>query len=514
MTNRIRCPDDESQDCVLWLIHGVIESELNSPARENCSESKLVAELRSEESQAKLPEDQIERSRDPVPSLKAALSCRSAPETQLIFKAIQWVGLAFRPLAVDELLHALNTSTNVSPHDQDLEAHPATVRSGEQLMELCFGLLEIDDAEIVGFTNAKLRTLVLSPDFPGASSMDGGSGHEMLAIVCIKHLQCIDRQTLLKPWVSTTPWLLNGRHECPLRGYATNFWNEHSRMAQSSCRYLTGTLHQAILGAISKDDKSDPFHMPTTRGRTNVGLWLCSFYGFKPLVKTYLEMGADPNSRTFWPETPLHAAVANSDFETVLLLLDRGGNPYLPNEMGFTSIDLAYSSRNRQMAYLLNHHTEDRECSMRLDATPAKHGLCGHFHSSQAVPQGGLPKPATLHLENANKNRAYSPKPPPAFIWYGKTQTDCNGTQQHRGHGTSGANEHVSSKRGHWQNGESKEVREASVADTQRLESLVSLQANFTQPCCNRLQSPERCESTQHEEWIVVERDDVKMEMT
>ena len=347
-------------------------SSILPPPQNGCSESKLVAELRSEEFQVKLPELQFERSRDPVPGLKAALSCRSAPETQLIFKAIQWVGLALRPLAVDELLHALNTSTDVSPHGQDLEVPPATVRSREQLMELCFGLLEINDAELVGFANANLRTLVSSPDFPGISPMNGSSGHEMLATVCIRHLQCLDRQTLLKPWISTTHRLLNGRHKCPLRGYATNFWDAHSRMAQSHCTYLTATLHQAILGTISKDDKSDPFHMPTTRGRTNVGL---CFDDFESLAKIYLKMGADPNSRTFWPETPLHAAVVNSDFETVLLFLDRGGNPHSPNETRLTSIDLACSSGNEQMAHLLNHRAEDRESSRQGMMKIHRHAL-------------------------------------------------------------------------------------------------------------------------------------------
>jgi hypothetical protein len=446
--------------------------------------------------------------------LKAALSCRSVPETQLIFKAIQWVGLAFRPLAVDELLHALNTSTDASSHHRDLCPANILIQSGEQLMDLCRGLLEVNDGELVHFTNANLRTLVLSQDFPGTSTLDGGSGHEMLAIVCIKHLQCLDRQTLLKPWISTTRWLLNGRQECPLRGYATNFWDRHSRMAQSNCVYLTGTLHQAILGTISKDDKGDPFHMPTTRGRTNVALWLCSFYGFKPLVKTYLEMGADPNSRTFWPETPLHAAVANSDYETVLLLLGRGGNPYSPNEMGFTSIDLACSSGNEQMAHLLNRHAEDRESSMWPDATPAKHDLCGHFHSSQGVPQDRLLDRATLYPEHANENRVCGQKPTPEFVWDGKTQADCDGTQQHMGHGNSDVNEEVGSKRGYWPNRESREASEALAANMQRLESLVFPQANFTQSCCNRLQSSERCESTQHEEWIVVERDSVETEMS
>ena len=446
--------------------------------------------------------------------MKAALSCRSVPEAQLIFKAIQWVGLAFRPLAVDELLHALNTNTDASSHHRGLCPANILIQSGEQLMDLCRGLLEVNDGELVHFTNANLRTLVLSQGFPGTTSLNRGSGHEMLAIVCIKHLQCLDRQTLLKPWISTTHWLLNGRHECPLRGYATNFWDEHSRIAQSNCVYLPGALYHAIRGAISSDDKSHPFHILTLRDRTNVGLWLCSFYGFKPLVKAYLQMGADPNSRTFWPETPLHAAVANSDYETVLLLLEEGGNPYSPNEMGFTSIDLACSSGNEQMAHLLNHHAEDRGSSMRPDATPAKHGLCGHFHSSQGVPQGGLPDQATLYLEHANENRACGQRPTPEFIWNGKTQTDCDGTQQHMGHGNFGVNEEASSKGGHWPNGESREVMETLAANTQRLGSLVFPQANFTQSRCNRLQSSERCESTQHEEWIVVEGDDVETEMS
>jgi Ankyrin repeats (3 copies) len=601
-------------------------SSILLPPQNGCSESKLVAELRSEEFQVKLPELQFERSRDPVPSLKAALSCRSAPETQLIFKAIQWVGLALRPLAVDELLHALNTSTDVSPHGQDLEVRSATVRSREQLMELCFGLLEINDAELVGFANANLRTLVSSPDFPGISPMNGSSGHEMLAIVCIKHLQCLDRQTLLKPWISTTHWLLNGRHECPLRGYATNFWDEHSRMAQSNCTYLTATLHQAILGAISKDDKSDPFHMPTTRGRTNVGLWLCCFYGFKPLVKTYLEMGADPNSRTFWPGTPLHAAVANSDFETVLLLLDRGGDPHSPNETGFTSIDLASSSGNEQMARLLDHRAELRESSTRPDATLAKHRLCDHFLSSQSVPQGNFPSGFYMDSANADGpseapncqdmgtssygpllpcnqthkyhgplfhsdppssaslpvrrpastvvpwNPSYYSPPPPCnqahkyhgsllhndpssplcpitnLVFYpgiGPTDTcavaantrvtgsevvieDTSRSPILNHHptsstqllplpatdGNSDVNEELGSKGGHRPNGESRVVREALATNTQRLESLAFPQANFTRSCCNRLQSSEQCEPSHCEEWVVVEREDVEMEMS
>jgi hypothetical protein len=182
--------------------------------------------------------------------------------------------------------------------------------------------------------------------------------------------------------------------------------------------------------------------------------------------------------------------------------------------MGFTSIDLARCSGNEQMARLLNHRAEDRESSTRPDATLAKRRLCGHLQCSQCIPQGGLPDPAMLYLEHANENCACGQNPTPEFIRHGKTQTDCDGTQQHIGHGNSEVNEEVSSKRGHWPNGESREVREALAANTQRLESLVFQQANFTWSCCNYLQSSERCEPPHYEEWIVVERDEVETEMS
>jgi hypothetical protein len=209
----------------------------------------------------------------------------------------------------------------------------------------------------------------------------------------------------------------------------------------------------------------------------------------------------------------LHAAVANSDIETVLLLLDRGGNPYSPNEMGFTAIDLACSSGNEKMARLLKHRAEDRESSTWPDATLAKRRLSGHFHS-QGVPQGELPDPAKFYLEYDPENCAFGQKFIPEFIRDVKTQMDCHGTQQPTSHGNSEVNEEVSSKWGHWPNGESGEVREALAANTQRLESLAFPQANFTTSCSNCLQSSERCGSPQHEEWIVVERDEVETEMS
>lgn len=410
--------------------------------------------------------------KDPIPGLDGVLRYRTGAETQVILKAIQWVGFAFRPLAVEELLHAINTSADVSPAHQDVEACPADIRTGEQLMDLCAGLLEVNNARLVDFTNADLRTLVLSQNFSGAGLLDGIAGHEMLAMVCVKHSRCLDRQTPLKPWISTTRWLLDIRHECPLRGYATNFWDAHSRLAQATCRYLPTMLHQVILGALSKEDKGDPFYMPTTRGRTNVGLWLCSFYGFKPLVKTYLEMGADPNAWTFWPRTPLHVAAARSDFETVKLLLDRGGNPDIRDKNGFTSLDIAYATGDDQMARLLNRHAGHIEGSATADAELGRSCLCDKFQSSQETPGRPLSDAGNFILEYENR---------------------CNGAN--------------------WPDGEPRDSREALAVTTHQFGPLAFQRLPLSNSSHGVSQKADWPVSPENEGWVVVESDDINMDM-
>lgn len=408
----------------------------------------------------------------PVTTLGGALRCRTRAETQVILKAIQWVGFAFRPLAVEELLHAINTNADVSPAHQDVEVCPADIQTCEQLMELCAGLLEVNDARLVNFTDTNLRTLVLSENFSGTGLLDGIAGHEMLAMVCVKHSRCLDRQTPLKPWISTTHWLLEVRHECPLRGYVTNFWDAHSRLAQHTCRYLPTLLHQVFLGALSKDDKGDPFYRPTTRGRTNVGLWLCSFYGFKPLVKTYLEMGANPNDWTLWPRTPLHAAAARSNLEIVKLLLDRGGNPNIQDEKGFTSFDIAYAAGDERMISLLNRYAVRVEGSAAVDGKLGRSYLYDKFNSSQMTLSLPLSDAGNFFLENRNPLH-----------------------------------------KGNWPDGESRDSGEALAITTHQLKSLAFKRLSPMNSSHGSSQKACRSVSPKNEGWVVVQRDDINMDI-
>ena len=73
-------------------------------------------------------------------------------------------------------------------------------------------------------------------------------------------------------------------------------------------------------------------------------LWLSN-----PL-RTYLEMGADPNSRGAWHASPLHTAAEVAEADLILLLLDRGGDLALRNEEGLTPLQIALDNGNFEAA--------------------------------------------------------------------------------------------------------------------------------------------------------------------
>lgn len=74
-------------------------------------------------------------------------------------------------------------------------------------------------------------------------------------------------------------------------------------------------------------------------------LYIACFWGFYDVVKTLLDKGADVNAQnkeTLW--TPLHAAAFQEHGKIVMLLLERNGQPELPDCEGRTAKDFASAS--------------------------------------------------------------------------------------------------------------------------------------------------------------------------
>jgi len=265
----------------------------------------------------------------PAYSLECRLRGNNSARTAMTLKALQWIAFAFQPLSLDELFAALTTRTNTERDIQGRCTVPieALLESRAGLEELCAGLLITRSNGLIEFCDADLKTFVLSGALSTLDPCRETKVHEMMAGVCLHHLQCLQKETIFRPWLSTEQWLKREVRHCHLKGYSTSFWHEHYRIAEPCSRILPALLDQTVQSALADDGMEDGVKIFSPDIRVNAGLWICSLYDFKGLGKMYLQMGADIEYRHALDQTPLHIAAANSSAGMLRLLLDAGADP-------------------------------------------------------------------------------------------------------------------------------------------------------------------------------------------
>ena len=199
---------------------------------------------------------------------------------------------------------------------------------------------------MVSFSSDTIKHFVCSGNLAAWNLLSGGDGHENLAMASIRHLEYLDSGTILEPEQSAQRYTTPMRHKCALLDYVVTFWHRHSRIADAYSRYVPAILHKTFVRAITAHQE----YQPTLKEEIDTGLWLCVFYGFRILCRTYLEMGADPNRRGAWHASPLHTAAKVAAADLVRLLLGRGGNLALRNEEGLTPLQIALDNGNFEAA--------------------------------------------------------------------------------------------------------------------------------------------------------------------
>jgi hypothetical protein len=188
---------------------------------------------------------------------------------------------------------------------------------------------------------------------------------------------------LLRPWIAATHWQTEVKHECALRSYTNTFWHEHSRIALVYSGEIPAMLHRAFMSAISSEED----HKLTLSEKTNMGLWLSTVNNFNLLCRTYLEMGADPNSCSNWHEAPIHAAARSATGDVIRLLIERGADLDLRNEEGLAPLHIACQSGNLEAAQTfielgadLNAEASAETTSYKGARTPLHHAIiCGRL---------------------------------------------------------------------------------------------------------------------------------------
>jgi hypothetical protein len=180
---------------------------------------------------------------------------RNDLETKALVRALNMVACAFRPLGVDELIEALTTRFPTMIDRQDWEEDASWFGTSEDLKTLCIGFLEVRDSGTVEFSHGNMRSSILSHSFAPMNLRCGGDGHEMLAMVCIRHLRCLDSSVMLRPWTPAKCWLAEVQSDCALHSYTITFWQEHSRIADVYSREVPAMLHRTFMSILMRKSK-------------------------------------------------------------------------------------------------------------------------------------------------------------------------------------------------------------------------------------------------------------------
>ncbi|KAH0536187.1 hypothetical protein FGG08_006926 [Glutinoglossum americanum] len=251
---------------------------------------------------------------------------RSKTRAELAINVLMWLSTVKRPLTIDELVHAIDTTPDVIQLPTEF-THPITV------VECCLGLIAIDDAtSIVRLVHLSVyeylndRRHALFPD-----------AHGILAIHCITYISLGglgERPILVKKdaemLLSTFPFL----------NYATSHWGNHaalcfnSEVEQVTWKFLRDRrcliLWSQVAGTIMAesdwefkclfDDQIFSQHAVQVVSPLHVA----ARFGIEKITRDILEdPSSEPNAKDSLNRTPLMLAAANGHTSVTRLLLSK-----------------------------------------------------------------------------------------------------------------------------------------------------------------------------------------------
>jgi hypothetical protein len=262
---------------------------------------------------------------EPLRNFICLLRSDESAKASLVLEVARWVAFSYRILSRDELVAGVITSTELGvAHPQCVAGKPKTTAiDTPNLLDLGAGFLEVARDGSVTIPDTALRTYILSPAISALSPCPEAKVHERIAMVCLRHLQCLHPETIFRPWLLTER-LLKGKVEpCHLRSYSAAFWHEHFRQAENQSRSLPYLLDKLVRSAVHYDTDYIPQSVKSDR-RVNYGLWLCCLYDLKSAGAIYLQMSPEMDYEHPCGETLFHIAAANASPNMLSLLLCKG----------------------------------------------------------------------------------------------------------------------------------------------------------------------------------------------
>jgi hypothetical protein len=185
-------------------------------------------------------------------------------------------------LELHELFVAISTNTELDKGAAIAKAGSAEPHLGtqEDLFALCDGLIDRSDQGTIRFVHESVKDFVQSPAMRALDPWEDSQVHEMMAVVCLRHVTCLDETAVLRPWASAAKELREPSSRCYLR--------------ESTSMYLPSLLYQALQAAFRKLDSEFGVAegIVEVERRINQGLQFCCRHDFLEVGKMFLEMSA------------------------------------------------------------------------------------------------------------------------------------------------------------------------------------------------------------------------------
>jgi hypothetical protein len=271
--------------------------------------------------------------KNPLSYLERLLRTRSPGRRRTLLKVLRWVAYSLRPLKVHELLVAVSTNTELDkfiPNDEAINTE-AGIGTQEELFAFCDGLLGSSDEGTIRFVHESVRDFVQSPAMRALDMWEDGQVHEMMAAVCLRHIECVDETAIVRPWTQAVKQVRD-RTNRYLRDYSALHWHQHFRLAEPTSMYLPSLLYRMLQGAFQKlgSESGIAEGILTVERMIDDCLDFCCRHDFLKVGKMFLEMGA----KTKISEISLaHVAAASGSTNLLEYLLSSQVRPDYHEEL-------------------------------------------------------------------------------------------------------------------------------------------------------------------------------------
>jgi ankyrin repeat protein len=263
-------------------------------------------------------------------TLRRILDSRCVNDRSMILRTIGIIAAAQRPMTLAELVSA--NKTQIRPPYSRQNRPSASQESQDcgagddiDLMVSCAGLLQVDNTGNVKFCHQDMQHVVSSLGFPQQFGLRDGD--EMLAAICIQHLQCGKQANDQLASTGPAPCPVSGRKSCELRNYAISFWKKHYSAIGGGSQWIQSLLHQAVVSSLPKAGFAEMQCQRSCNYVLATGLEMAAAHDLLVIGKTYVEMGAEVHACSHSMRTPLHTAAANLSTNMVKFLLECGADP-------------------------------------------------------------------------------------------------------------------------------------------------------------------------------------------